>query len=265
VNSTLDIAVADTWFEGHFPGNPILPGVAQLALVVEALARERGTALALGGIPFVRLRQLVRPGERLRLATEARANDTLRVALTRDGAPVMNGELRFGLHTADRPAAPALPVLADAPPVEALLPHQPPMRFVTGVLGASADGLACSARVPSNCPLVAGGLAPALAAIEAAAQTGALWEAARRWRDGPGAGPRAGYLVGLRDVSLFATHVPADTALTATVTLEALGPPLAHYAMQVDLGERCILHGTLAALIPPTCPPPMTDSRSTMP
>ena len=46
MNSTLDIAVADTWFEGPFPGNPILPGVAQLTLVVEVLARERGAPLA---------------------------------------------------------------------------------------------------------------------------------------------------------------------------------------------------------------------------
>ena len=249
MNSTLDIAVADTWFEGHFPGNPILPGVAQLALVVEALARERGAPLALGGITFVRLREVVRPGARLQLSTQARANDTLRVALTRDGVPVMNGELWFGLRTADRAAASGLPGLADAPPLEALIPHQPPMRFVTGLLGASADGLACSARIPSTCPLVASGLAPALAAIEAAAQTGALWEAVRRWRDGPGAGSRAGYLVGLHDVSLFATQVPADTALTATVRLDALAPPLAHYAMQVDLGERCILHGTLATFM----------------
>ncbi len=249
MNSALDIAVADTWFDGHFPGNPILPGVAQLALVVEALARERGAALDLGGITFLRLRQLVRPGARLRLATEARAQDTLRIALTCDGAPVMNGELRFGLHPPDRPAASALPGLAEAPPLATLIPHQPPMRFVTGLLGASADGLACSARIPSTCPLVASGLAPALAAIEAAAQTGALWEAVRRWRAGPGAGPRAGYLVGLHDVSLFATQVPADTTLTATVSLDALAPPLAHYAMQVDLGERCILHGTLATFM----------------
>ena len=249
MNSTLDIAVADTWFEGHFPGNPILPGVAQLTLVVEALARERGAVPALGGIAFVRLRQLVRPGDRLRLATEARANDTLRVALTREGALVMNGELRFRSPTADRPAAAALPGLADAPPIETLLPHQPPMRFVTGVLGASADGLACSARIPSTCPLVAGRFAPALAAIEAAAQTCALWEAVRRWRDGPGASPRMGYLVGIQNVSLFAAQVPADTALTVTVGLDALAPPLAHYAIQVDLGERCILHGTLATFM----------------
>jgi predicted hotdog family 3-hydroxylacyl-ACP dehydratase len=249
VNRTLDIALADTWFEGHFPGHPILPGVTQLTLVVEALARERGAPTALGGIAFVRLRQLVRPGERLRLATDVRANDTLRVALTREGTPVMNGELRFGLPTADRPAADALPGLADAPPVDVLLPHKPPMRFVTGVLGEAADGLVCSAQVPSNCPLVAGGVAPALAAIEAAAQTCALWEAMRRWRDGPGAGPRTGYLVGLHHVSLFAAEVPADTMLTVTVKLDALASPLAHYAMQVDMGGRCLLHGTLATFI----------------
>jgi predicted hotdog family 3-hydroxylacyl-ACP dehydratase len=162
---------------------------------------------------------------------------------------VMNGELRFGLPVADRAAAEDLPALSELPSVATLLPHQPPMRFVTAVLGANADALACSAQVPGNCPLVSDGLAPALAAIEAAAQTCALWEAVRRWRDGPGATPRTGYVVGMQNVSLFAAEIPADTALTATVRLDALMPPLAHYAIQVDQGERCVLHGTLATFM----------------
>lgn len=143
----------------------------------------------------------------------------------------------------------------ESPPVEALLPHRAPMRFVTRVLDESATRLRCAASIPSACPLVADGFAPALVAIEAAAQTGALWEALRRWRAGPGAGPLMGYLVGLRHVAIFATRVPADAPLIASVTLEALSSPLAHYAIQVDLAGRCILHGTLSAFLAGSQPP----------
>jgi 3-hydroxymyristoyl/3-hydroxydecanoyl-(acyl carrier protein) dehydratase len=58
------------WFSGHFPGNPIVPGVALIALVVEAvIARERGDgrSLAITGIRRVRFRLPVRPGDTVTL------------------------------------------------------------------------------------------------------------------------------------------------------------------------------------------------------
>ena len=280
MSTFLDITVGAAWFEGHFPGRPILPAISQLALVLDALARHRGQAVALGGIGFARMRQPVVPGDRLQLEIDERPGGALRFILAREGSVVTNGELRLDMDpvtptpslrcaTASPSRGPSVlggpcgagtptPSLRcatdstpidDAPPIESLLPHRPPMRFVTSVLGESADGMTCSARIPAGCALVAQGSAPAVAAIEAAAQTAAVWEATRRRRDGGMAASRLGYLVGLRDVTFFAQRIPAEQTFRATVRLEAATLALTHYAMQIDLGSAVILRGTLATFL----------------
>ena len=72
---------ADDWYlAGHFPGNPIMPGV----LMVEALAqagavavlaeeRNRGKLALFAGIDDVRFKRIVRPGDELTLACDLQA------------------------------------------------------------------------------------------------------------------------------------------------------------------------------------------------
>lgn len=69
---------ADEWYlAGHFPGNPIMPGV----LMVEALAQtgavavlseegNRGKLVLFAGIDDVRFKRLVRPGDVLELTCQ---------------------------------------------------------------------------------------------------------------------------------------------------------------------------------------------------
>ncbi len=241
------------YFAGHFPGRPILPGVALLAIVLETLARDTGRPAALRSIPFARLRRPVVPGDLLALEVRDGAGGRVRFDLRCNGVLAANGELALGDPGASDgaaiPVASASPIAGAVPPIEALLPQQPPMRFVTSVVGETPDGLICAVRIPPACALVADGTAPALAALEAAAQAAAAWEAMRRWRAASAASPRMGYLVAVRDVDFFAARIPADETLLASVRLDATAPPLMHYAVEVALAAQPILRGTVATVL----------------
>lgn len=251
MSTTIAVPSGGAYFEGHFPGRPILPGVVELVLVLETLARERPVALR--GIVFARLRQLVQPGDRLELVARELDSGHLRVDLRREGVLVANGELILGRPEKPRAMASsgartARP-MSPAPPLDALLPQRPPMRFVTSILEQTTDGLTCAACIPAACALVSDGSAPALAGLEAAAQAAAAWEAMRRWREGGVAAPRVGYLVALRDVTFFAERIPADQTLLTSVRLEAAAPPLTHYRVDVSLGGMPVVRGTIATFL----------------
>jgi 3-hydroxyacyl-[acyl-carrier-protein] dehydratase len=88
----------EDWARGHFPGNPVLPGVlitealAQVAaLIFLASHRDRaGTTVYLVGIDKIRFRRVVRPGDELRLEVTVTGNK--RRIWMFDGTATVNGE-----------------------------------------------------------------------------------------------------------------------------------------------------------------------------
>jgi len=58
------------WFTGHFPGEPILPGIALVHTVYEIIqrdAQDRGESVRISSLKRIRFTGPVRPGETLLL------------------------------------------------------------------------------------------------------------------------------------------------------------------------------------------------------
>lgn len=103
-----NVSANEPFFQGHFPGRPIMPGV----LIIEALAQVGAVALLslnehagklvyFAGIDGVRFKQMVVPGDTLRLEVTLeklrRRIGKGRGVATVEGKVVAEGELMFAI------------------------------------------------------------------------------------------------------------------------------------------------------------------------
>ncbi|WP_212780454.1 3-hydroxyacyl-ACP dehydratase FabZ [Lactobacillus corticis] len=106
ITATKNVTINENFFRGHFPGNPVMPGV----LIIEALAQAASVLILrspefykktayLGTIKHGKFRRVVRPGDQLKLQVElvkvrSRMGIVDAVA-TVDGKKVTSAELTF--------------------------------------------------------------------------------------------------------------------------------------------------------------------------
>jgi 3-hydroxymyristoyl/3-hydroxydecanoyl-(acyl carrier protein) dehydratase len=70
IEALANVPADSPWFSGHFPGEPILPGIALIYMVEQAIVQNalaKGEQVQLHALKRVRFTQPVRPGETLSL------------------------------------------------------------------------------------------------------------------------------------------------------------------------------------------------------
>ncbi|HSN87858.1 MAG TPA: hypothetical protein VL025_13960, partial [Thermoanaerobaculia bacterium] len=238
----IEIPALSPFFAGHFPGHPILPGIAHLALV----ARE------LGGVSFTEVRNLklrrpVLPGDVLDVTLERGEEGLVKFELRRGEEAVSGGIVRTG----EGDLAPVAISLTSGsyPPPGDLIPHAPPALLVRDMLEVTPEGASAIAWIPGDSPFVQGGRAPAFAGLEAGAQTAAVLEALGR--SGEGAGPRIGYVVAIRNARFRTAWLPAEQPLAVSVKLAGSAPPLSIYEVKAG-GEAELVTGLVSTYVAST-------------
>jgi len=67
ISADIHVPPDSPWFEGHFPGAPILPGVAQIGMAVDAIGKARNRELTISSVRRVRFKRMIRPGDQLKV------------------------------------------------------------------------------------------------------------------------------------------------------------------------------------------------------
>jgi len=102
-----NVSASEPWFEGHFPGQPVFPGVLQLeamaqtgGILLNKITRADGRVAYYLGVDKARFRRMVKPGDQIRIEVKL-----LRMRLNTakmagralvDGEVVCEAEMLFG-------------------------------------------------------------------------------------------------------------------------------------------------------------------------
>ena len=78
---------------GHFPGDPIVPGVLLLARVLEAAAHAFGVAVT--GVPLAKFHARLKPAEKFEIALERSSDALVRFRVMRSETLIASGTFRL--------------------------------------------------------------------------------------------------------------------------------------------------------------------------
>ncbi len=241
------VSFNEGYFQGHFPGSPIMPGVLQVAAMTQlcnALHRKRhgepdsGKMLLLTGIRQLKFRQPVHPGAALQIDAEPAEDDpwTYKAWTSVDGTITCQGTLVLKEHSAEErqrtegPLIEPLPVEPDVTGGQTLevtdimeaIPHRFPFLLVDRILHLDSENLRIVAlkNITANEPVFAGSavhVLPPHLQCEIAAQTGCTLALTRE-----GHNDKLAYFMSIGRADFFAPVVPGDR-LVVDLTVSAKG------------------------------------------
>jgi 3-hydroxyacyl-[acyl-carrier-protein] dehydratase len=67
ISADIHVRSDSPWFDGHFPAEPILPGVAQIGMVFDVIRKARKPDLKISSVRRVRFKRIIRPDDQLKI------------------------------------------------------------------------------------------------------------------------------------------------------------------------------------------------------
>jgi 3-hydroxyacyl-[acyl-carrier-protein] dehydratase len=101
ISATVTVPGNSPWFSGHFPGNPILPAIAQISIVFDIICQAVKKPILLNQFHRVKFRRIILPDEEMDI-TASQINET---STNYSFQISVNGELACkGMMHTDEPA-----------------------------------------------------------------------------------------------------------------------------------------------------------------
>lgn len=245
------LAASVPFFDGHFPGSPVLPGIAHLAAIEEALSEVLGSSMRMTSLDMLRLRSTILPDQsfELRVAKPEQGSGgefTVRWTVRSDRVRVAEGRGRA------RRMAPAQPGAAQgdqrdrARISDDYLPHRGAARLVGDILVSTPDSSLASVSVPASSAFVRGGHFPAYLAAEIGAQCAAASEAKLRSEEAGESEVKAGYVVRVADLRFEKPSLDAARPMTVRAELVSASPPLRNWRCTLESSSGVLATGSVS-------------------
>lgn len=88
ISTEVRVPPESQWFSGHFPGEPILPGIAQLGIIYDTVCGARKRLFNLAGFSRVKFKKIIRPQDCLKITVAPKADKegvfTFRIVVDRE-------------------------------------------------------------------------------------------------------------------------------------------------------------------------------------
>jgi 3-hydroxymyristoyl/3-hydroxydecanoyl-(acyl carrier protein) dehydratase len=87
------------WFSGHFPNDPILPGIAQLKMVLDLIAKSSPGSFSMTSLSRIKFRKIIKPDQRLDIhVTPGKKEDQYIFKITNGNDDVCSGWMFLTPH-----------------------------------------------------------------------------------------------------------------------------------------------------------------------
>ncbi len=93
VSMEVEINASSPWYSGHFPNDPVLPGIAQIAMAFEAIKHLKGEDVKITEVKKIRFKQIIRPNDRLIITVSPGKGNAYKFSILLKGELACNGIL----------------------------------------------------------------------------------------------------------------------------------------------------------------------------